>query len=186
MAWVSLALLLTLTAGAAELDGVTLPSKVKVPDGPELVLNGAGVRVDKVLKLYVAGLYLPGRIRDAEAILRAHKPSRLHLHLLHDMKAEQLNSSIKQALNETLTPEQRSPLEARLDQLTAIFDQQKVLTKGTQVVIDYLPQRGTAVRINDEVRGHIAGPDFNEALLRMWIGDHPRDPQLRRAMLGIS
>jgi chalcone isomerase-like protein len=184
-AWISLALLLNLTAGAAELDGVALPAKVKMPDGPELVLNGAGVRTDKIVKLYVAGLYLPDRTQDAEAILRANKPSRLQLHLLHDMTSDQLTSSIKQALSETLTPDQRSPLQARLDQLTSIFDRLKVLKKGTQVVIDYLPRRGTAVRINDEERGRIAGADFKEALLRMWIGDHPRDPQLRKAMLGI-
>ena len=185
LAWISLALLLNLTAGAAELEGVVMPEMARLPHGPELALNGAGVRVDKMMKVYVAGLYLSDQTRDAAAILRANKPSRLHLHLLRNLTADRITSSIREALDETLTPEQRSPLESRLKQLTSIFESLKELKKGTQMVIDYLPRRGTVIRINDEERGHIAGADFYEALLRVWIGDHPRDPKLKDAMLGI-
>ena len=186
LAAVALALLLSAAAPAADVEGVKLPERIQFgADGPELVLNGAGVRVRLIFKIYVAGLYLPTRMDNGEAILRENRPSRLFLQMLRNLTANQLTSSINDALRETLTPEQRLPLEPRLKQFNAIFDTLLELKEGVQIAIDYLPQLGTIIRINGEEKGRIPGADFNQALLRIWIGDQPRDPQLRKAMLGI-
>lgn len=49
-----------LRCGAAEVEGVKLADKVRVGDaGPELVLNGAGVRTRVFFKVYVLD-FLPG------------------------------------------------------------------------------------------------------------------------------
>ena len=183
----ALALLLpSAAAPAAEVEGVKLPERIQIAaDGPELVLNGAGVRVRLIFKIYVAGLYLPTKMDNGEAILRENRPSRLFLQMLRNLTANQLTSSINDALRETLTPEQRLPLEPRLKQFNAIFDTLLELKEGVQIAIDYLPQLGTIIRINGEEKGRIPGADFNQALLRIWIGDRPRDPELRKAMLGI-
>ena len=105
--------------------------------------------------------------------------------MLRDLSADQLNSSTNDALRETLTAEERLPLEARLKQFNAIFDTLQEVKEGMQIAIDYLPQLGTIVRVNGEEKERIPGADFNQALLRMWIGDRPRDPELKKAMLGI-
>ena len=184
----ALALLLpSAAAPAAEVEGVKLPERIQIAaDGPELVLNGAGVRVRLIfIKIYVAALYLPAKMDNGEAILRDNRPSRLFLQMLRNLTANQLTSSINDALHETLTPEQRLPLEPRLKQFNAIFDKLLELKEGVQIAIDYLPQLGTIIRINGKERGRIPGADFNQALLRIWIGDRPRDPELRKAMLGI-
>ena len=183
----ALALLLPgAAAPAAEVEGVKLPERIQIAaDGPELVLNGAGVRVRLIFKIYVAALYLPARTDNGEAILRDDRPSRLFLQMLRHLTAEQLTSSINDALRETLTSEQRLPLEPRLKKFNAIFDALHELKAGVQIAIDYLPQLGTIIRINGEEKERIPGADFNQALLRIWIGDRPRDPQLRKAMLGI-
>ena len=184
----ALALLLpSAAAPAAEVEGVKLPERIQIAaDGPELVLNGAGVRVRLIfIKIYVAALYLPAKMDNGEAILRDNRPSRLFLQMLRNLTANQLTSSINDALHETLTPEQRLPLEPRLKQFNAIFDALLELKEGVQIAIDCLPQLGTIIRINGEEKGRIPGADFNQALLRIWIGDQSRDPQLRKAMLGI-
>ena len=183
----ALALLLpSAAAPAAEVEGVKLPERIQIAaDGPELVLNGAGVRVRLIFKIYVAALYLPTKTDNGEAILRENRPSRLFLQMLRNLTANQLTSSINDALRETLTPEQRLPLEPRLKQFNAIFDTLLELKEGVQIAIDYLPQLGTIIRINGEEKERIPGADFNQALLRIWIGDRPRDPELRKAMLGI-
>ena len=188
LASAALALLLSAAAPAAEVEGVKLPDRVQIAaDGPELVLNGAGVRVRLVFfKVYVAALYLPARMDDGEAILRDSRPSRIFMQMLRNLTADQLASSMNDALRETLTPEERVPLEPRLKQFNAIFDTLPEVKEGMQLAIDYLPQLGTVIRVNGEEKGRIPGADFNQALLRIWIGDRPRDPELRKAMLGIG
>ena len=186
--FITLALLLSAAAFAAEVEGVKLPESIQLAsDGPELLLNGAGVRVRLVFfKIYVAALYLPARIADAEAILRDSRPSRLYIQMLRNIETEQLASLMNDALRETLTAEERMPLEPRLAQFNAIFGTLPEVKEGMQLTIDYLPQPGTVIRVNGEEKGRIPGADFNRALLRIWIGERPRDPELKRAMLGIG
>jgi hypothetical protein len=180
------AALLSFAACATEIEGVKLPGRVQLNGGPELVLNGAGVRVRLIFKVYVAALYLPAKMDDGEAILRADQPRRLVLHLLRDLSAEQINSSISDALRETLTAEERQPLDARMARFGAIFDTLREIREGTRVTLDYLPLTGTIVSVNAEEKDRIAGADFNQALMRVWLGERPRDPELRNALLGIG
>ena len=187
IAGAAFALLLGATSHAAEIEGVNVPERVQIGrDGPELVLNGAGVRVRLVFDIYVAALYLPAKSDNGEAILRANAPRRLSLHLLRNLTADQMISSTNEALRETLSPEERVPLESRLKQFNAIFETLRNLKKGSQIAIDYVPGVGTVVQVNGEEKERIPGADFNQALLRMWIGDRPRDPGLRKALLGIG
>ena len=187
LAAAALALLLNTAACGAEIEGVKLPKHVRLgADGPALMLNGAGVRVRLIFRIYVAALYLPARSEDGESILRGNEPKRFFLHVLRDLSAEQINSSIVDALQETLTSEERQPLEARMARFRAIFDTLREVKEGTQITLDYLPLLGTIVSVNAEQKDRIPGADFNQALLRVWLGERPRDPALRKALLGIS
>ena len=188
LAWAALALLVGAAASAAEVEGIKLPERIRIAaDGPELVLNGAGVRVRLIFfKVYIAALYLPVKSDDGESIIRDSRPSRLFMQMVRDLSVEQLTSSIDEALRETLTAEERLPLEPRLKQFNAIFEMLPEVKEGMQVTIDYLPQPGTVIRVNGEEKGRIPGADFSQALLRIWIGDRPRDPELKKALLGIG
>jgi Chalcone isomerase-like len=187
LALAALALLLSTAACGTEIEGVKLPRSIQLgTDGPELVLNGAGVRVRLIFKVYVAALYLVARTEDGEAILRGDEPKRFFLHMLRDLSAEQINSSINDALRETLTPEERQPLESRMARFSAILDTLREVKEGTQITLDYLPLPGTVVSINAEEKDRIPGADFNQALLRVWLGARARDPELRKALLGIA
>jgi hypothetical protein len=187
LAAAALALLLNTAAGATEIEGVRLAKRIQLgAAGPELVLNGAGVRVRLIFKVYVAALYLPEKTADGEAILRDDQPMRFVIYLLRDLSAAQVNSSINDALRETLTPEERQPLDSRMTRFNAIFDTVGEVREGTQITLDYLPLLGTAVSINSEEKERIPGADFRQALLRVWLGDRPRDPDLRKALLGID
>jgi hypothetical protein len=42
----------------------------------------------------------------------------------------------------------------------------------------------TAVYLNGESRGKIAGGPFNAALMRIWLGDKPVQGDLKNALLG--
>jgi long-chain acyl-CoA synthetase len=178
------ALLSISVVNAAEVEGYKFPERVQL-DGTELVLNGAGVRIYSAFRVYVAALYLPTRKGDGEAILRENQPSRVSLHFLRELTPEQITTSINDALRDTLTTEQRAPLERRLKDFGSILETLPVLKKGARIVIDYVPKAGTTIRVNGETKGSILGADFNQALLRTWIGERPKDTRLKAAMLGV-
>jgi hypothetical protein len=183
----AMALLLGTACGAAEIEGISLPPRVQLgAAGPELTLNGAGVRTLFLFKIYLAALYLPAKTSDSEAILRSDQPLRFVMHLLRDLSAERINGSINDALRETLTPEQRQPLEARMARFSHLLDVMGEIKEGTRIALNYLPAVGTIVRINGEEKDRIPGADFFQALLRVWLGDRARDPGLRKALLGVD
>ena len=186
LVWATFALLLSAAASAVEVNGVTVAERVQIGSGgPNLVLNGAGVRTRLVFKIYVAALYLPAKMNSGEEILSNDQPRRLLLHMLRDLTSKELTASMIEALNETLTPAERSPLESRVQQFNAILETLHDLRRGTQIAIDYVPQFGTIVLVDGNEKGRIPGADFNQALLRMWIGARPRDVELRSALLGV-
>ena len=104
-------------ASAVQLEGVQLPDRIRMPNGPELVLNGAGVREQAIFKVYVSALYLPSRSEDGEAIIMRDQPRRLALHFLRNVTVKQFTTSTNDALRDTLTSEERRPLAARIAQL---------------------------------------------------------------------
>ena len=172
-------------ASAVQLEGVQLPDRIRMPNGPELVLNGAGVREQAIFKVYVSALYLPSRSEDGEAIIMRDQPRRLALHFLRNVTAKQFTTSTNDALRDTLTSEERRPLAARIAQLNDFLETLPDVREGTEILIDYLPKTGTSIRIDGKEQFRIAGADFNQALMRVWLGDRPKDPKLKRAMLGL-
>ena len=187
LVWATFALLLSAAASAVEVNGVTVAEHVQIgSNGPNLVLNGAGVRTRLIFKVYVAALYLPAKMNNGEEILRDDQPRRLLLHLLRDLTSKELTTSMIDALNETLTSAERSPLESRTRQFDAILETLHGVKRGTQIAIDYVPQFGTIVLVDGNEKGRIPGADFNQALLRVWIGARPRDVELRTALLGLK
>ncbi|MGE4293434.1 MAG: chalcone isomerase family protein, partial [Desulfovibrio sp.] len=86
-----LALVLLLPAAqAAERAGVNMPESTEV-EGTPLVLNGLALRSVFVFDVYVAGLYLPEKNNDAEAILKFDAPRRMVMHIVRDVGRDDLN-----------------------------------------------------------------------------------------------
>lgn len=172
-------------AGAAEVEGVKLADKVRVSEsGPELVLNGAGVRTRLVFKVYVGALYLAQKNPAANAILGDAGVKRVAMHLLRDVAAEQLLAGLNDGLKANHTPEQLAKLDAPIKQLEAIFKSVKAAKTGDVFLIDFLADGATRVTVNGEAKGSIPGAEFGRALLRVWIGDQPADAALKKGMLG--
>ena len=57
--------------------------------------------------------------------------------------------------------------------------------KGDVIQLDFTPEAGTRLVVNGQPRGNaIAGEEFYNALLRVWLGDKPADGDLKKGMLG--
>ncbi|MBX9812357.1 MAG: chalcone isomerase family protein [Burkholderiales bacterium] len=175
----------SLAVGAAEVEGVKLTDRIRVAEsGPELVLNGAGVRTRFVFRVYVGALYLKQKMAAAPEVLNDAGPKRVAMHLLRDLSSDQLLSALNDGLKNNHTPEQLAALEAQIKQLESIFGAVKAAKAGDVILIDYIPDTGTRIMVNGEAKGTIRGADFNTALLRVWLGANPADADLKKAMLG--
>ncbi|MFN7085768.1 MAG: chalcone isomerase family protein [Burkholderiales bacterium] len=174
-------------AGAAEVEAVRLADRIRVSEaGPELVLNGAGVRTRFVFKVYVGALYLQRKMAAAAEVLNDTAPKRVAMHLLRELSSDQLLSALNDGLKNNHTPEQLAAFEQQIRQLEGIFGAVKAAKAGDAILLDYLPEHGTRITVNGDTKGIIPGFGFNQALLRVWLGASPADADLKKAMLGGS
>lgn len=170
---------------ALELEGVALEEQIQLT-GVTLTLNGAGIRHKLAfMKRYVCALYLTQKNADAEAVYADAHAKRILIHsLTDDLAGSELVASINHGLAANLLPHEFALLERRVRDLNQILGGTKVLKKGAVIAIDYLPDTGTRVAVDGEIRLTVPGADFYRALLRVWIGAKPMDGRLRDAMLG--
>ena len=170
---------------AAELEGVRLADTARVAEGgAELRLNGAGVRTRFLFRVYVGALYLGAKTGTANAVISNADAKRIALYMLRELSSDQLFGALEDGLKNNHGADDMAKLDARVKQLRAIFEAVKVAKPGDVILIDYLPEQGTRITVNNSVKGVIPGADFNRALLRIWLGDSPADADLKKGMLG--
>ncbi|MDB5809955.1 MAG: chalcone isomerase [Betaproteobacteria bacterium] len=175
------------TARAADIDGIKIEDKVVLAKGvPELVLNGAGLRHKfAFIKVYIGSLYLAQKKSDNEAIFADPGPKRVSMHILSsEVTANDLISSMNNALAVNLSPHELALIEKRIRDLNTMMSSLKSISKGSVVNLDYLPDVGTRIIVDGQERITIPGEDFFRAMLHIWIGNKPVDGRLRDAMLG--
>ena len=168
---------------AAELVGIELPNEVSLADGEApLTLNGAGIRKKFFFKIYVASLYLKEKRVDPLQIIVADEPKRMQMDMLYSkVDKAKFVEGWNEGFEANQTMEEIAPLRERLKRFNAMFE---TLVKGDRVQLDYLPGKGTRVSIKGVEKGVIPGHDFNQALLKVWLGATPVTVQLKKALLG--
>jgi len=179
----SLALLLCFGAASAvsalEVAGVTLPDTATV-EGKTLKLNGAGLRTKMVFKVYVAGLYLETPTKDAATVISSDQVKRMHLSILRSLDSSKITEAISEGFEKNSKGELPA-LKARLDRLNSMIPN---VEKGDQILLTYVPGRGTVVSAKNVEKGVIEGKDFSDALFSVWLGATPVQPDLKKALTG--
>jgi len=176
-----LPLLLTLalasTASARDCEGVTLPNAVTV-EGTRLVLNGMGVREATVfnVNVYVAGLYLPGRTRDASQVLRTDQPTRLVMSFVREVERNDIVDAFRAGFRAS-----SGATQAQIQRLVGFLP---AAQEGTVLTFTYVPGTGLSVRVGNRVRGTIEGAEFAHAFLGIWLGSSPPNSGLKSGLLG--
>jgi hypothetical protein len=150
--------------------------------GQQLVLNGAGIRTRVVFKVYVASLYLPAKASDVAAVL-AKAPRRIQMNLLRTLSPEQLVDALNDGLKENNSEAELAAVKAQTDQLMGIMRSFGEAKEGNVVTLDFI-DGATAVGFNGASRGTVPGEAFNKALTKVWLGDKPVQPDLKKALLG--
>lgn len=164
-------------AGVKPADSVTLGNRV-------LVLNGAGLRTRFFFKVYVAALYLPARQSSADAIITADDPFRISLSMLRDLGEQRFLDAFIEAIGANHTKAEMEMLHDQIMQMTGIFQRVKDVHSGDVITLDYASGKGTRIAVNGVDYGAVAGNMFHRALLKIWLGTHPVQADLKAALLG--
>ena len=178
-----LSLFLTFSLQAQTISGIEIEETVLIADNTTpLVLNGAGIRSKFVFDIYIGSLYLTTKHTSADAIYTAPGAKRISMHFLYDeVGKEKLIDGWNDGFEGNLSKDELQKLKSRISQFNALFDTVK---KGDVINLDFIPDKGTIVAINNKVKGTISGNDFFTAVLKIWLGDEPADSDLKTAMLG--
>jgi Chalcone isomerase-like len=176
---VAIGLSLAIPAFGKEVAGVNVPESTTV-EGKTLKLNGAGLRKKMVFKVYVAGLYLETPSKDAAAIILSDQTRRMHLSVLRSLSSPQVNEAIEEGFEKN-SKSKMGALKARLDKLAAMIPN---VEKGDEIVLTYVPGKGTVVSAKNAEKGVIEGKDFADALFSVWLGPEPVQADLKTALLG--
>ena len=177
-------LLLPLAAVAAEVAGVKVPDSATVAS-QELTLNGAGLRKRAFFNVYVAALYLPAKQSAAAQVLSSPGAKRISMTLMRDVTAQQLIEALGNGVRDNHTPAEIEKLKSRIETLNRIMTGIGNARSGAVITLDFVPSSGTHVALNGAAQGApIAGEDFFQALLKIWIGEDPADSGLKKALLG--
>jgi len=175
-----LLLLLALPAFGAEVAGVKIPD-----EDQKLVLNGAGLRKRVFFQVYVIGLYLPEKKAAAAEAIAAAGPKRVAIHMLRDVDAAEFAGALTDGMKANLSEAEMKGLEPRIQQLIAAMNEIKQAKNGMRITLDWIPAGGTQITAQGKpVGAAIAGEDFYRALLKIWLGNHPVQDDLKKALLG--
>jgi hypothetical protein len=148
--------------------GVTMPPTIEA-GGQQLLLNGVALRKKFVVKVYVAGLYLHEKSKDANAILAADAPRLLRMQFVYDVGKEKMCEAWDESLKNN-TPGADAQLQGEFKELCGWMQD---LKKGDVMTFTYLPGTGTSVDVQGQHKGTVAGKPFADALFKSWIGPKP-------------
>ena len=164
--------------------GVTFPAKLGT-EGKVCVLNGAGVRKHYFINIYVAGLYLPTKSSDPNAIINADDAIAVRLQIISSLVTqERMTESVKEGFRKA-TGGNTAPIQKEIDLVLKIFNSEPIKV-GDVFDIWYIPGKGIVASKNaKKISLEIPGLTFKKLLYSIWLGKDPVDEGLKDSMLGL-
>ena len=177
-------LLLSLPSYAKEIAGVMVNDTLQTADGATLQLNGAGIRKKLFMDIYIAQLYMEKPSATVSEVLADKGRKRIVMHFLYsEVSKDKLVEVWNDGFKDNNSAGDLAKLQERINQFNGFFVDVK---KNDVIVLDYNPATGTTVTIKGQEKGVIGGGDFNEALLKIWLGEKPADGDLKDKLLSYK
>ncbi len=166
-------------AWAGGLAGIHLDDEVMVGE-KTLKLNGMGLRKKAIFKIYVAGLYLENVTTNATNAATSTQVKKMVMHFMtNKAKKKKMDAAWSEGFENNSA--HYADLKDRVEVFMGYFGDMK---DGDIVEMTLVPGEGTSVVINEASKGTIEGDDFAEALVSVWVGDHPPSEGFKAGLLG--
>ncbi len=157
-----------------------MPDTISIK-GKDLVLNGLGTRKATWLrvKVYVGGLFLEKKSKDANQILNSKSLKYIRMHFVRDVKKEKLVNGWNEAFKAAVKDLPR--IQTRINEFNALMGDVK---KNQEVVLTFT-DKDVHVDFANLKQGVIKGGDFSKDLLSVWF-INAKDEGLRDGLLGLK
>lgn len=168
-------------AHALTVENTTFAASITIGEKPVSLRGAALLRWLKLVKVYVAALYLPERTKPSEAL--SDIPKRLEISYLVAIKGADFGPAAETILARNVSGAELKRLRSRIDRLNAAY---RDIKPGDRYALTYQPGKGTELSFNGEPLVTIEGADFAAAYFSLWLGSKPLDDNLKTALLQKS
>lgn len=183
---VLLALMSLPALAVVEVRGVRFADTLSV-GGQSLQLNGAGVRVKVIIDVYAAALYVPRKDHSSNVILEQNGAKSVQIVLLRELTGEDFADAMLKGFRKNNSDTDNARYLPNLDAIRQHMMTLGTVRKGAVIQINHLPGIGTRAIVDGQQRGpDIPGDDFYNALLKIWLGNHPVDSGLKEDLLSAK
>ncbi|RRO21923.1 chalcone isomerase family protein [Flavobacteriaceae bacterium 14752] len=159
-----------------------IPTEMTINE-KEVKLNGTGIREKFFMDLYVGGLYLTNKSKDAQAIIKANEPMGIKIHIVSKLiSSKKMIDAVEEGF-ENSTDGNQEQYREKINTFISFFKDE--INKEDVFDIAYHPETGTTVYKNKSKKGSIKGLDFKKALFGIWLSDNPADDDLKEGMLNL-
>lgn len=167
-----------INAMALTIEGVNFQESVSI-DNKQIPIRGAALlRWFKILKVYVAALYLPENGTPDNVL--ADIPKRLEISYFVSIPGPDFGKGAEAVLERNNSPDELARLRSRIDKLNAVYRDVK---PGDRYALTYVPGQGTELSYNGQPLITIEGADFAAAYFGIWLGKDPIDQDMRSRLI---
>ena len=175
-----------LQARAVDVAGIKIDDSTRL-DNHDLKLNGAGVRVKVIFKVYTVGLYLEEKQNTTAGVLASNGPRRISIVMLRDVSSEDFGQAFMTGLSGNTDQAEQIKIMTPTKQFGEMFALIPGLKKGDVLTVDWVPGTGIVCQLNGKKIGAtVQDLTFYNAILKIWIGDKPVDSDLKPRLLGSA
>jgi len=165
-------------AQALTMENVAFADNITIGEKAVSLREAALLRWLKLVKVYVAALYLPKQTKPSEAL--SDIPKRLEISYLVSIKGADFGPAAERILARNVSGAELASLRSRIDLLNAAY---RDIKPGDRYALTYQPGKGTELSWNGEPLVTIEGADFAAAYFSIWLGSKPLDDNLKKALL---
>ncbi|MBP1728717.1 MAG: hypothetical protein H6Q56_1090 [Deltaproteobacteria bacterium] len=165
-------------AHALTIENIPFADSTTIGSKPVPLRNAALLRYLKLIKAYVATLYLPEAVKTEDVL--SDVPKRLEISYLVSIKGSDFDKGAAPVLKRNQSPAELAKLQGRIDRINAAY---KDVKSGDRYSLTYLPGRGTELALNGTSLIVIEGADFAASYLGIWLGREPIYEKLKRDLL---
>lgn len=177
-----LAVMVLPTQAQMTVSGVKLPAQIK-KDEKALSLNGAGTRKKYFMSVYVAGLYMETKSKNAKQIIEADQAMGVRIQVVSSLvTSDNMSEPIREGFKKSLDGK-TAPLQDKIDQFIKTFSAEDI-DDGDVFDLWYIPGVGVKSYKNGKYKSTISGLDFKKALFGIWLGADPVSDDLKEDLLG--
>lgn len=151
--------------------------------GSNFILNGAGVKEQYYIDLYVLGLYLKKKSDNAEDILKSNKSQVMRLVCVSSLiTSERFNEAMETGFYKA-TNGNPAPYKKEIDILKKAFG--GTWSENDEFLICYNPTTGIQLYKNKELKATIKkGIEFKSLIMKIWLGPQCVSDDLKDSLLG--